>query len=228
MSVKLIKTFTGNYQVAYACPNCSESLRNPIRDVGNEDSCPACKHRFRVPNSPEIQVMQGKLADETERKAEAERIKAEEKQREIEAAQLKKRIGTNQAAIKNEAPQTHTWTPSVSAPAISGARPTTRSEDFNDLVSWAVRTTRRLLNLSLLIWWTLCAANLFGSIVVISVLYRNVATSRGDSVGGVENVVAYVFALALSLAFWLLMAFAGTVSVGVAGVLFEIEKNTRK
>ena len=172
--------------------------------------------------------MQGKLPEETERKAESERIKAEEKQREIEAAQLKKRIGTKQAAMKNEAPQTHAWTPSMSAPAISGPRPTARSEDVNDLVGWAVRTTRRLLNLSLLIWWTLCAANLFGSIVVISALYRNATTLRGDSVGGVENVVAYVFALALSLAFWLLMAFAGTVSVGVAGVLFEIEKNTRK
>jgi hypothetical protein len=170
-----------------------------------------------------------KLAEESEKKAVAERNKAEEKQRDLEAHQLKKRISTKQAAMPNEAPQTHAWTPSGIAPATPGSRLTARSEDPSDLVSWAVRTTRRLLNLSLLIWWTLCAANLFGSVMIISFLYRNAATLRGDTVVGVEqNVVAYLIALALSLAFWLLMAFSGTVAVGIAGVLFEIEKNTRK
>lgn len=226
MTVKLVKTITGNHFVSYPCPNCGDKLRNPIREVGISDVCPKCRQTIKVPSSPEIQafIRQSAIEEQEKQNAKEARAAAKDaaKHAKAEAAAMK-----HPPAVTNPLPYAQSVSynsgmsqPHSSQPRRGSSRSTT---DNDDLVTWAVRTTRSMLKVILVVWWIIVGLSLVVGLVQTGILlYR---TGGSDSAEGlIVAVVTLIFAVLGAI----LSGLLGTVVIGTIGVLFEIEENTRR
>jgi hypothetical protein len=227
MTVKLIKTITGNHSVSYPCPNCGDQLRNPIREVGLSDTCPKCKQSIRVPTSPEVQDFIRQLA--TDRNS-----KLQSKQEREEAKAAAKAAKAAAAAAKSQPAPTNNPLPYANAlPYGTGIsqpysnqsrRGSSRSTtDNDDLVTWAVRTTRSMLKVILVVWWIIVGLSLVVGLVQTGMLLY-LTNGSGSTNGLMVAAVTLIFVLLGAT----LSGLLGTVVIGTIGVLFEIEENTRR
>ncbi len=219
MQVKLVKTMLGGYQVSYGCPQCGEPLRSPVADIGKSDNCPACKQSYVVPTGPDVQKVLNKLQREKKEKEDAENERLADKKREEEAAQLKKRIAERQKA-PNEMPAYVTAGPALhrtSQPAEAAP---------SDLLSWAVKAARSWLQVVLILWWAGCLGGLGLTAIGMSRMVPIFASNGAQAT--IMDYVMVVLAAVVAVSAWLLITALGTVFVGLAGVLFEIERNTRR
>jgi len=58
-----IKNPLGNSPVVtYACPGCGASLKSPIQEAGDSDSCPGCRTTFTVPGVEGLQIWKERRA----------------------------------------------------------------------------------------------------------------------------------------------------------------------
>ena len=228
MTVKLIKTITGNHSVSYPCPNCGDQLRNPLREVGLSDTCPKCKQSIRVPTSPEVQEFIRKLATDEQNKLQSKQAREEAK------AAAKAAAAAAAAAAKSQPGSTNNPLPYANAlPYGTGTRQpysnqtrrgSSRSTtDNDDLVTWAVRTTRSMLKVILVVWWIIVGLSLVVGLVQTGMLLY-LTNGSGSTNGLMVAAVTLIFVLLGAT----LSGLLGTVVIGTIGVLFEIEENTRR
>ena len=53
MDYKLKKKTGGKTHVHYTCPSCGQALDSALEEAGQDDECPACRQKFRVPGETE-------------------------------------------------------------------------------------------------------------------------------------------------------------------------------
>ncbi len=224
MTVKLIKTITGNHSVSYPCPNCGDQLRNPLREVGLSDTCPKCKQSIRVPTSPEVQEFIRKLATDEQNKLQSKQAREEAKAAAKAAAAAAK---SQPAPTNNPLPYANALPyatgisqPYSNQPRRGSSRSTT---DNDDLVTWAVRTTRSMLKVILVVWWIIVGLSLVVGLVQTGMLLY-LTNGSGSTNGLMVAAVTLIFVLLGAT----LSGLLGTVVIGTIGVLFEIEENTRR
>ena len=67
MDYKLKKKLWGKVHVHYACPSCGEALDSVLGDAGQDDECPACGQKFRVPGERESRAGRERTAPDIEK-----------------------------------------------------------------------------------------------------------------------------------------------------------------
>lgn len=90
MAVEIKKTLLGKYLVVYECSNCKERLRSKKEDIGNQDICPTCQTKYRVPGAKELEAVLRREQDEIDRKNKLAADKAAEKEAQRAAKDVKK------------------------------------------------------------------------------------------------------------------------------------------
>ena len=77
--IEIKQTYVGKHLVFYRCPVCQEKLKSALRNAGNHETCPACKHQICVPGKSALEQNLSELDLPRHRQIDASRLKHDAK-----------------------------------------------------------------------------------------------------------------------------------------------------
>ena len=77
--IEIKQTYVGKHLVFYRCPVCQEKLKSALRNAGNHETCPACKHQICVPGKSALEQNWSELDLPRHRQLDASRLKHDAK-----------------------------------------------------------------------------------------------------------------------------------------------------
>jgi len=199
-TVRVTKNTFSQLSVKYPCPQCGEKLSSKAASAGGRDTCPACQASFVVPGAENVALFNEQEA----RRAHEQQVQKAADRRAMEAAETARQIEEELDEIASVERNKKKARREYQTEVYDAKR--------SSVVTSCMRSCHALLGAS---FW--CVTIVAASGVVVSLI----VAFRADNL--LEGMTRVAVGIITAIVVWV----AHVVFLGLFGVLFEIEKNTR-